>query len=153
MSGRTLQRAPDPHQAPPVAAATRRTLFGTVGAMLLLSAAEAGAAKAAELDGELLALCEAFQQINHDYVAANYDLTLTQERSEFLYDERRKLVLQIVALAAKTPEGLVAKARAARAAMHADVPEYLCETFFDCADYHDLLADSLCRDMLGRAEA
>jgi hypothetical protein len=54
MSRRALTRAPNPHAAPPVAIATRRDLFGTFGAMLLLSAAEAGPAKAAELDGNLL---------------------------------------------------------------------------------------------------
>ncbi len=57
MSGRTLTRAPNPHQAPPVPIATRRDLFGTMGALLLLTAAEAGPAKAAELDGDLIAMC------------------------------------------------------------------------------------------------
>ena len=57
MSRRTLTRAPNPHAAPPVSAATRRDLFGTMGALLLLTAAEAGTTKAAELDGELLECC------------------------------------------------------------------------------------------------
>ena len=153
MSSRTIPQAPDPHQAPPLATATRRHLFGTMGAALLLTAAEAGPAKAAELDGELLAACVAFQRINRDYVAANYDPHLTEQRSEHLYEERRTLALCITACVARTPEGLVAKAQAARAAMHADVPEYLTDTFLECADYHDLLADSLCRDLLGRAGA
>ena len=57
MSRRTLTRALDPHAVPPVSAGTRRDLFGTMGAMLLLTAAEAGTTKAAELDGELLECC------------------------------------------------------------------------------------------------
>jgi hypothetical protein len=42
MTRRTLQRVPDPRHAPPVSIATRRDLFGTIGALLLLTAAEAG---------------------------------------------------------------------------------------------------------------
>ena len=72
MSRRTLSRAPNPHAAPPVAIATRRDLFGTMGAMLLLTAAEAGTAKAAELDGNLLEACTAFQEAMRHHDAANY---------------------------------------------------------------------------------
>lgn len=49
--------APDPHRPPPVSAAVRRDVLGDFAAMLLLAPVEAGAVKAAELDGELLACC------------------------------------------------------------------------------------------------
>ena len=51
-----MSRAPDPAAPPPVSLPPGATCSATVGAMMLLTAMlEAGAAKAAELDGELLA--------------------------------------------------------------------------------------------------
>lgn len=89
MSRRAIVRAPNPHMPPPVSAATRPDLFGTMGAMLLLSAAEAGSAKAAELDGELLArraealsLCAEADRIT-DVVD---DLPLSDPRWKAAYD-------------------------------------------------------------------
>ena len=153
MSRHTLQRAPDPHAAPPVAIATRRDLFGTMGAMLLLSAAEAGQAKAAELDGDLLACCAAFQEAMREHNAANYAPALTEERSLALWQAKVATYDEVIRLPARTPEGLMAKARALQTAMRSDVPEYLHNTFDDCAEPHERLADSLCRDLLGRAGA
>ena len=57
MSRRILTQAPNPNAAPPVSTATRRDVFGTMGALLLLTATEAGTAKAVELDSELLECC------------------------------------------------------------------------------------------------
>jgi hypothetical protein len=51
---RRVPRAPNPGAPPPVSIATRRTLFGTVGALMLLTDAEAGQGKAAEVDAEPL---------------------------------------------------------------------------------------------------
>ena len=51
MSRRTLTRAPNPHAAPPVSAATRRDLFGTMGALLQPFAGNAGGSVLALSDG------------------------------------------------------------------------------------------------------
>ena len=153
MSRRTLQRAPNPHQAPPVSVATRRDLFGTMGAMLLLTAAEAGPAKAAELDGELLADCADFETINRAHVASGYDASLSDAHCAAVSATRYGLLDRITRAVPRTPEGLVAKVQAVRTALHTDVPEMLADTFLDCALPYHLLADSLCRDLLGRAGA
>ena len=122
-------RALHPHQAPPISIATRRTLFGTMGAMLLLSAAEAGSDKATELDGELLACCAGFHEANRASVAFNYDPDPSDEKSIRLSDNREALLERLIDLPARTPEGLMAKAAALQVAMHTDVPEYLADTF------------------------
>lgn len=57
-------RAPNPHLPPPTSDATRRDLFGAFSSMLLLVPIEAGASKAAELDGELLACCSDAEAID-----------------------------------------------------------------------------------------
>ena len=92
MSRRTLTRAPDPHMPPPVAIATRRDLFGTMGALLLLSAAEAGPAKAAEL-----ACCAEAHLLEGKAAKVTKDAYELRERAR--------------QLPARTPEGLQAKAR------------------------------------------
>ena len=63
---RALTRTPNPHQAPTLSASARRDLFGSMDALLLLSAAEAGPAKAAKLGGELLACCAEFTAIDRE---------------------------------------------------------------------------------------
>ena len=151
MSRRTHQPAPDPHQAPPVSIATRRDLFGTMGAMLLLTAAEAGPAKAAELDGELLALCheavalhdagdamleallDAVQDGSRPGVAGGNDWDAMYAQSATWHE----LCAQIADIPARTPEGLVGKATVLRRVVALDEP----------------LVASLCRDLLGRAGA
>ncbi len=123
MSQRVITRAPDPHAAPPVAIATRRDLFGTMGALLLLTAAEAGPAKAAELDGELLACCAEAHAI--DQAADRWaDLALAapagSAREQELWDLAQvgmprfhDLAAQVTAIQPRTPEGLRAKAKLA----------------------------------------
>ena len=149
MSRRTLTRAPNPHQAPPVSATTRRDLFGTMGGLLLLSAAEAGSAKAAELDGELLALCDEAVALHQESVAAtdaidtaNLPFSSREDRAawEAVYVRSatwRELCEQIAALPARTPEGLVGKARVLRRVVALEEP----------------MVASLCRDLLGRVGA
>ena len=146
--------APDPASAPPVSLATRRDLFGTMGTMLLLTAAEAGAGKAAELDRDLLAACAAFYDADRTDRASNTDEpTPSDELVEARRDARDELLDQAATLPARTPEGLMAKAAVLRVAMHRDVTESLNETFADRAEPYHVLADSLCRDLLGRARA
>ena len=149
MSRRTLTRAPNPHAAPPVSVATRRDVFGTMGAMLLLTAAEAGPAKAAELDGELLALCDEAVAL-HEAGNAIYDRIertgLTHASPEgaaawnSIYNGSatwRDLCAEIADMPARTPEGLRAKAVVLRRIVALEEP----------------LVASLCRDLLGRVGA
>ena len=149
MSRRILAPAPNPHQAPPVSAATRRELFGTMGALLLLTAAEAGTAKATELDGELLALCNEAVALHEGSVAA----TDTMEAAELMHSGPgsaaawdavyastatwHELCAEIADLPARTPEGLLGKAKVLRRVVALEEP----------------LVASLCRDILGRAGA
>lgn len=149
MSHRTLQRVPSTHEAPPVSSATRRDLFGTMGALLLLTAAEAGLAKAAELDGELLALCDEAVMLHEGSVAMTdaieaADPALYGPGSKVAWeavyarsDAWRDLCAQIAVLPARTPEGLIGKARVLRRVVALEEP----------------LVASLCRDVLGRVGA
>lgn len=149
MSRRALTQAPDPHMPPPVAAATRRDLFGTMGALLLLSAAEAGQAKAAELDGDLLALCDEAVALHETGTAAWGTLDASELSGTDVEPEAawnmvyahsatwHDLCEQIAALPARTPEGLVGKAKVLRRVVALEEP----------------LVASLCRDLLGRAGA
>ena len=151
MSRRTLTRAPDPHAAPPVSAATRRDLFGTMGAMLLLTAAEAGPAKAVELDGELLALCDkavalhaASDAVLETLLNAVQDGTRTAvvrgDDWDDVYTQSstwQEVCARIADIPARTPEGLVGKATVLRRVVALEEP----------------LVASLCRDLLGRVGA
>ena len=159
MSRRTVTRAPDPHAAPPVAIATRRDLFGTMGAMFLLTAAEAGPAKAAELDGELLECCAAAMAIDRESnrlwdaaVAAAADSPAGHpawraydDNEDATLGEWHDLVHQISDTPARTPEGLRMKAAVARSAMPGERKDDLAPC--------DRLALSLYADMLGSAHA
>ena len=158
MSHRTLARAPDPHAAPPVSIATRRDLFGTIGAMLLLTAAEAGDAKAQELDGELMACCSELLAIDAecyrlDAVASAIDggdphhpaWFACDDYSSATNDRWHELADQIAATPARTPEGLRAKVQAARTAIHGEAKE--------SPDPMDRLAWSVFADVLGRVGA
>ena len=159
MSRRIFHRAPDPHQAPPVSAATRRELFGTMGAMLLLTAVEAGTAKAAELDGELLACCAEALAIDRESdrlwatCLALPDAAADDHPAWAAYDAHTEttrgpwhaLARRIGELPARTPEGLRAKVAAARSA----IPGGRREDPEPC----DRLAWSVFEDVLGRAWA
>lgn len=141
-------RAPDQHLPPPVSADTCRDLLGAFASMLLLLPIEAGASKAAELDGELLACCCEAQAID---VRSNAicdeveDLPSSDPRWEMAYTEAailmknyRVAVARAVVLPARTPEGLRAKAGLVLSHMQND------DTSTD-------IALSLARDVTGRA--
>jgi hypothetical protein len=154
MSRRTLTQAPNPNQAPPVSIATRRDLFGTMGALLLLTAAESGTAKAPELDGELIAMCEEAMAIDREsnrlwdacpMEAEHPAWEAYHTHTNATLDRWHELVIEISAMPSRTPEGLRAKAAVARSAMPVDRA--------DDGDPCDLLALSLYADMLGRAGA
>ena len=143
---------------PPLPAATRRGLFGITGAMLLLSAAEAGPAKAAELDGELLACCAEVLAIDREsdrlwsIIAAMPDDS-ADEAPHVAYEafsdsttpRWSTLVARICTLPARTPEGLRAKAEVGRNAVPFERREE--------PDPVDRLAWSVLGDILGSAGA
>ena len=149
MSRRGLTRAPDPHAGPLVAIATRRDMFGTLGAMLLLTAAEAGPAKAAELDGRLLGLCDKAVALHAENVAATdaidaAGLHLSSEEGaavwEAVYAKSatwHELCAEIADIPARTPEGSIGKVKVLRRVVALEEP----------------LVASLCRDLLGSARA
>ena len=166
MSRRALTRAPNPHAAPPVAIATRRDLFGTMGAMLLLTAAEAGTAKAAELDGRLLAAVREWQPWDRERRAVNAIYRefpdshapdgrhIADERFDAYTDQWHALVDEIVETPARTPEGIMVKATVLRSALE----DYRsgdagCPANEDNITPSDRLAWSLVTDMLGRVGA
>jgi hypothetical protein len=153
MSRRSLMRASNPHQAPPVAIATRRDLLGTMGALLLLSAAEADPAKAAELDGNLLDACAEFSQADRLMGASFRDAAISHEAGVALTSHRDGLLAIIAGLPARLPRGCKRKRRRHGRAMDTDLPEMLVDTFQDCAQPWHTLLDALCRDMTGRAGA
>lgn len=105
----------------------RRSLMGTGASLLLLGAAEAGHAKAQELDGELLAACESFDRVRARiaYLCAHspgtpfrHPRTVAHEAQIEAANEAWDEALERAArLPARTPEGLRAKARLAQVAM------------------------------------
>jgi hypothetical protein len=117
--------------------------------MLLLTAAEAGPAKAAELDGELLSLCTEAVALHEQQMAANdaiqaFGLLSSSPEGRAAWDAIYArtplwddLCDQIADLPARTPEGLRGKAMVLRRSVALEEP----------------LVASLCRDVLGRAGA
>ena len=157
MSRRTLARPVLPQHVP--ASATRRNLFGSMGALLLLTAAEAGPAKAGELDGELLACCAEALAIEYEsnrlyaVCCALQSRSLSSRLADAAYDAHEdatldtwhELVDRICDLPARTPEGLRQKAAVARSAVPTERR--------DEPDPVDRLAWSVFGDVLGRAGA
>ena len=139
---------------PPVSGATRRNLFGTMGAMLLLTAAEAGPAKATELDGELLAAFARWQPWDRERIAVE---SLADD--DPTYDDRftaysghwHARMLEIMDLPARTPEGICCKATVLRSLLqnHTGIGPYPNESVTPS----EAFAWSLVNDMLGRAGA
>ena len=146
MSRRTLTRAPDPHAAPPVSIATRRDVFGTMGALLLLTAAEAGTTKAVELDGELLECCAEAAALEAHARALTKGIPSSGrspewEAADAMLEEAYDLRERAIELPARTPEGLQAKAKVVAARINDDDPIVMGMAF------------SIARDVLGRARA
>ena len=127
-------------------------------AMLVLAAAAAGTAKAAELDGELLARCAEFRDLDDelkrindvlgDMLIAERDAhPLSQREAEGAdrYCELREIIAD---MPARTPEGIQAKA-------HIVLAEFRGEDnsgdFPGQYDPRGALALSLARDLIGRA--
>ena len=131
-------------------AAARRDVLGSFGAMLILSSVEAGSAKAAELDGELIAVCAAAAAADDQSMALLDpvdDLLMSDPRCKAAWDQSHQVmrgysagVKRAAELPARTPEGLRAKAELALRSLMPNDDEHL-------------LVVSLLRDMLGRAGA
>lgn len=122
-------------------------------AALILGAAADGQAKAAELDGELLALCQEFHDLQAKMDAADEAAEDSRTGSPAhrlweatirpLVDRSHDVRFEIAELAARTPEGLQAKARVVMAdlADGAD-PKFL------SYDPQQALGHSLARDIV-----
>lgn len=140
------QNAITPHAA-------RRDLFAGFASMLLLIPAEAGASKAAELDGELIAACAEFTRLEDAYDVACRAEDRTPEgpekealldRLDVLGDEQLAVYAAICDAPARTPEGLRAKAGAVACWFAKSGDGTPC-------NHADQLAWSLVRDVLGWA--
>ncbi len=142
----------------PALAASRRNLFGSMGALLLLTAAEAGPAKAGELDGELLACCAEALAIDREAnrlwaaccalplgIGKHPAFDACEAYDAATLDAWHELVDRICDLPARTPEGLRQKAAVARSAVPTERR--------DEPDPVDRLAWSVFGDMLGSAGA
>ena len=141
--GEPAHEPPHPHSGAEPAPGTTRVRRHP---SLLLTAAEAGPAKAAELDGELLSLCDEAVALHAENVAATDAIdaaglpysspqnvavwTAVYARSATWHE----LCAEIAALPARTPEGLGGKAIVLRRVVALEEP----------------LVASLCRDLLGR---
>ncbi len=140
------QNATTPHAA-------RCDLFAGFASMLLLVPSEAGASKAAELDGELIAACAEFGRLEDAY-----DVTCRAEdrapdgpekdalldQVDALGDEQLAVYAAICTTPARTPEGLRAKAHALACWFAKSGDGTPC-------NHGDQLAWSLVRDLLGWA--
>jgi hypothetical protein len=132
----------------------RDTAAGGI-AMLVLATAAAGQAKAEELDGELLALCREFHETipvvtrledERDELPFNHPHEAALERQVWAIVTRRlELREAITGTPARTPEGLMAKARVALWETCDGGPEA-----GPISGSHGV-AWSLARDILGRA--
>ncbi len=123
------------------AATSRRRLFGTGAALLVLGAAPASLGKAAELDGELLEAASGVAAIDRQQAAwmeAGSGSDAEWEETAASYWANADRVLQ---LPARTPEGIKAKARVLRS-----VYLSVAGSEGDCVGEH---LHSLVRDMLG----
>ncbi len=123
----------------------RRSLFGAPAGLLLLAAPAAGPAKAAELDGELIALTARLEAIEAE---ADAFPAVTNERwHEFdaVLDRYWDVADEIVAIPARTPEGIQCKARVLRS-----VRAMLTSQNDDAISQHML---GLIGDLLGEAGA
>ena len=125
-------------------------------AMLVLAAAAAGSAKAAELDGELLARCAEFRDLDAelerindvlgDMLIAERDAhPLSQREAEGAerYCDLREIIAE---MPARTPEGIQAKAHIVFAEFCGEDDE----NFPGQYDPRGALALSLARDLIGR---
>ena len=126
-------------------------------AMLVLAAADAGSAKAQELDGELLALCREFDETipavirvedEMDALPFNHPHAATLDAEVKAVVRRRwELREAITDTPARTPEGLMAKAKVALWELRDGDPE-------EGPTYgNSTVAWSLARDIAGRTVA
>ena len=122
--------------------ASRRHLFGTGAALLLLAPFAVGQSKAAELDGDLLALC-ALLEAQQAEVRRVADDPNDEDmiKLDAALDGWWETVDEITATPARTPEGVRAKAGAVRTAVVGTSGDA-------CPSVKAMLA-SLLTDMLG----
>ncbi len=131
------------------AATSRRQLFGASAALLVLGSAAAGSAKAAELDGELLAACADYHRA-HDAMDGPY---VSDESNDGNCDAHAAALERVVGLSPRTPEGLQAKAAVAYRALMDNVFIYLAIPWREQASREQQIALDVLSDFLGRSNA
>ena len=133
---------------------SRRQLFGGTVSLMLLAATEAGAAKAQELDGDLLAAYRRWLPWEEERLRVEA-LPLGDETFDARYKaytgDWHDTMAEIMELPARTPEGINAKARVMRALLDNHIG--LCAIDDGSASASEQFAWSLLDDMLGRAGA
>lgn len=150
---RVMACGPDMRAVPPQPA-TRRTLLGSMGAALLLVAPAAGEAKAAELDGPLLAAIARWEPWERERLtveALDDDDPTYEARFDAYAGPWHDCMRDIMDLPARTPEGIQGKTRVLRALLrnHLGYRGGLHED----SSPSEHFAWSLCQDLLGRAGA
>ena len=137
--------------------AGRRELLGAASTLLLLGATEAGPAKAAELDGALLDAYRRWLPWEAERVAVrslSMEDDIWDARFDAYTDPWHDGVDEIMAITARTPEGIRVKATVLRALLENHVgfngPGRGTPS---CATASEAAAWSLVRAMLGRAGA
>ena len=136
---------------------SRRQLFGGTASLMLLASSAAGAAKATELDGELITAATEYAHLQDEFsiVCAQEDLLpvgpekeAAAARMEAIEDRQADLRGAMCDMQARTPEGIRAKAVAARCCI-ADGDSRATKPIND----EEWLVWSLLDDLLGRAPA
>ena len=133
---------------------SRRQLFGSGAALLLMAPVASG--KAAELDGELLAVCAEFdaleRQLNAMHTGGANAIADHDERDAAqrpLQERQSDLLDRMCELPARTPEGVLAKARSLDLWDKGQIEENgTADGYWD-----ERMLASLMRDLLGRAGA
>ena len=134
-------------------AISRRTLIGSSAAMLLAGAFEAGATKAAELDRDLIEASREYFALEAEFIRIGHlegEVPLSEgdeliAQGDALLEQQEAIRAAMVAAAARTPEGLRAKAAVLRDWLQSNYER----TEPGCSN--DWLAWSLCNDLLGRS--
>jgi len=137
-------------------ATSRRQMFGSGAALLLLSATAAGSAKAAEIDGGLLAACRSLSRLYTEIQridAADDDTPESEAEVYATVDAWWAELNRIIDTPAFTPDGIRAKARATRIALEYLATPMLDQTVEADGRDHERLAWSLVADLLREAES
>ncbi len=136
---------------------TRRSLFGAPAAMLLLAAPAAGPAKAAELDGKLLALCADYETAQaaidkHSKNCPPGGSLAHDDAMDALTIQQCSVMDRIIECGLlRTPEGLQALAKVAIREVYFSVKPFRNTPLEESASIAQLLALVVLRSVAGEA--